>query len=151
MPDSSQVVQRRSEAWKSAVSGTCLPPHLHLGTAGEDLVAAFFARKGYNILARNWHCRRIELDIICELDGLIVFVEVKTRSRNTFGGGAAAVNPQKRFRLVAGAQLWLAQNQMWQKPCRFDIVCIYGRGEYFRLEHYPDAFSPVMGCRHAYW
>lgn len=118
---------------------------------GEDLAAAYLSRNGYSILDRNWRQGRLEVDLICEFSDLIVFVEVKTRRNVCYGGGSGAVNADKRARILAAAQCWLLQNGRWQRPCRFDIVCLYGRGEYFRLEHYQNAFSSTLDSGDACW
>lgn len=128
-----------------------LPPHLRLGIVGEDAAAAILSAAGYMVLARNWRCGRLELDLVCEQNGTIVFVEVKTRSKNSHGGGYGAIDARKRRNLLAAAQVWLNRNGLWQSPCRFDILCLYGSGEYFRMEHYPNAFSQALDSCHSYW
>ena len=54
----------------------------------EDLVASTYQRDGYEIIARNWHCREGELDIVAVLqeskDKIIVVVEVRARASNCF-------------------------------------------------------------------
>ncbi|MFD2772486.1 YraN family protein [Cellulomonas phragmiteti] len=56
-----------------------------VGRYGEDVAAAFVARAGWTVLARNWRCPEGELDIVA-LDGdEVVAVEVKTRRSTTYG------------------------------------------------------------------
>lgn len=128
-----------------------LPPHLRLGMAGEDAAAAILSAAGYFVLERNWRCGKLELDLVCAQDDMIVFVEVKTRSKNSHGGGYGAINNKKCRNLLAAAQIWLERNALWQNPCRFDILCLYGSGESFRMEHYPNAITQTLDSRHAYW
>ena len=52
------------------------------GFAGEDMAAKLLQEKGYKILARNWRCGHLEVDIIAETDDYLVIVEVKTRKRS---------------------------------------------------------------------
>lgn len=130
--------------------------HILLGIKGEDAAAAFLERHGFKILARNWRHRRLELDIVCEIDGIIVFVEIKTRRGNNYGGGAAAITADKKRNLVVAANAWLARNGAHNRPCRFDVLCLTGAPDNFRVEHYQNAFdcSQIMGCGHSsgqYW
>ena len=77
------------------------------------------------MLARNWRCRYGELDVIAaEPGGVVVFVEVKTRTSDRFGGVAQAVTPDKVRRLRRLAGLWLAgQDGSWSQV-RIDVVGI---------------------------
>lgn len=118
--------------------------HLALGKKGEDAAAAAMQSAGYRILDRNWRADRIEIDLICAKDDLIVFVEIKTRSSRKSGGASEAVTIKKQRRLAKGAQTWLSQHGLWLNPCRFDVICLYGLGEPFCMEHYPDAFSQTL-------
>lgn len=128
-----------------------LPPHLRLGLAGENTAAAIYAANDYVVLERNWRCGRLELDLVCERDGEIVFVEVKTRRKAGFGGGAGAVNLGKQKRLLVAASFWLKQSGRWAAPCRFDVLCLYGDGAYFRMEHYPNAFGLSLDSSCSAW
>lgn len=119
--------------------------HKHaLGQAGEDLSANFLAGKGFAILARNWRFGHLELDLVCEKDGCIIFVEVKTRCGQSHGGPQGAINSRKMRNLGIAAQAWLKENDKWDWPCRFDVICLVGNGEDFSLEHYADAFNPCQ-------
>lgn len=121
------------------------------GRRGEDAAAGIYQSAGYAILARNWRFGHLELDLICEREGEIVFVEVKTRAGRGFGGASGAVTPEKRKKLIAAAKGWLLRNGRWSSPCRFDIVCLYGSGENFALEHIPDAFSATLDSGNTHW
>lgn len=94
-----------------------------LGAFGEQVAVEHLAGLGLRILQRNWRCRYGELDLIAvEGSGTVVFVEVKTRSGDGFGGIEYAVTPQKVRRLRRLAGLWLAgQDAMWA-GVRIDVV-----------------------------
>jgi putative endonuclease len=77
-----------------------------LGKAGEDLAAAWYEARGYQVLARNWSCRDGELDIVLRHGRLHVFCEVKARSSGAFGLPAEAVGPLKQARVRRLAALW---------------------------------------------
>lgn len=81
---------------------------------------------GLRVLARNWRCRYGELDVIATdpATRTVVFVEVKTRTTDQFGGVAEAVTAQKVRRLRRLAGLWLAeQDQRWA-AVRIDVIGI---------------------------
>lgn len=95
-----------------------------IGALGEELAVEYLRSRGLQILARNWRCRYGELDVIAAdaQAGVLVFVEVKTRTTDRFGGVAQAVTPQKVRRLRRLAGLWLAaQHGSWAQV-RIDVV-----------------------------
>lgn len=110
------------------------------GSIGEDYAASYLQTHGYTILKRNWRYGHLELDLICSDQDQIVFVEVKTRRSNNYGGPEGAITKQKIKNLSKAAQAWLSQNEAWTLSCRFDVICITGSINDFHLEHYPNAF-----------
>ncbi len=95
-----------------------------LGALGEQLAVDHLTGQGWAILARNWRCRYGELDVIAAdpMTRTVVFVEVKTRSGEGFGGLAYAVPPEKvrRLRRLAGA--WLVGQQAHWDQVRLDVI-----------------------------
>ena len=95
-----------------------------IGALGEQLATDHLAGLGLRILGRNWRCRYGELDVIAAdlATNTVVFVEVKTRTGDGFGGLAQAVTEQKAQRLRRLAAMWLAtQNQRWA-GVRIDVI-----------------------------
>ena len=94
-----------------------------LGALGEQRAVEHLGALGLRIVARNWRCRYGEIDVIAEdADRTVVFVEVKTRTGDGFGGLAHAVTPQKVRRLRRLAGIWLAgQEQRWP-AIRLDVI-----------------------------
>jgi putative endonuclease len=95
-----------------------------IGAMGEQLAVEHLMSLGLRVLTRNWRCRYGELDVIAADDAarIVVFVEVKTRTSDRFGGVAQAVTPQKVRRLRRLAGLWLAaQDDSWFEV-RIDVV-----------------------------
>ena len=97
-----------------------------LGKLGEDLACRELARRGYAVLARRYRTRFGEIDIVCEHDGTIVFVEVKARKTTRFGTAAEAIPFWKRRRIGAMALDYLAWAGRTNARCRFDVVAIDG-------------------------
>ena len=116
-------------------------PRQTLGKLGEDLACAELARRGYAILARRYRTRFGEIDIIARDNDVTVFVEVKTRSGDEFGGGAAAVTAWKQRRITQMAIDYLSRHHLHDTPCRFDVVIVDLAGESTRVEVYAHAFD----------
>jgi putative endonuclease len=95
-----------------------------LGREGEDRAARFLAKRGYRILERNFRTPSGEIDLIALHQGEVVFVEVKTRTSDTFGAPELAVTPQKQRRMAKAALGYLRRRKLHQVPCRFDVVAI---------------------------
>jgi putative endonuclease len=95
-----------------------------IGALGEQLAAEHLEALGLRVLTRNWRCRHGELDLIAEdpSTDVAVFVEVKTRSSDQFGGLAEAVTPGKVRRLRRLAGLWLAGQDARWAAIRIDVV-----------------------------
>jgi putative endonuclease len=97
-----------------------------LGAFGEQLAAEHLTAQGLAIVARNWRCRYGELDIIAADNDsrTAVFVEVKTRTGDGFGGVEYAVPPQKVRRLRRLTSLWLAGQDVRWAAIRIDVIGI---------------------------
>jgi putative endonuclease len=108
------------------------------GESAENLAAAFLERKGLKILARNYRCRFGEIDLVALSGGSLVFVEVRARASEAFGGAAGSITAAKRRRVVAAARHYLARHRV-QRACRFDVVLIRGRSQ--EIEWLADAFG----------
>lgn len=118
------------------------PSNKALGRTGENIAASVMRAKGYAVLDQNWRYGHLEIDLVCEKENLLVFVEVKARSGALYGGASHAVTETKKRNLAHAAQAWLQQHDLWDSPCRFDVICITRAGEDFSLEHYANAFEP---------
>ena len=95
-----------------------------LGALGERLAAEHLNTLGLRLLGRNWRCRYGELDLIAvdPAPRTAVFVEVKTRTTDEFGGLAEAVTPAKVRRLRRLAGLWLAEQDSRWAAIRIDVI-----------------------------
>ena len=95
------------------------------GEAAEALAAAFLEARGLRIVARNYRCKVGEIDLIATSGSTTVFVEVRARASDRFGGAAASITAAKRQRLLRTARYYLAQQGAHQ-ACRFDVVLFSG-------------------------
>lgn len=71
-----------------------------IGRLGEDYAASFLTSQNYQIIARNYHSRFGEIDIIAKKNHELIFVEVKTRTSENFGTAEEALTFQKREKIL---------------------------------------------------
>lgn len=118
-----------------------------IGRAGELAALALLVVKGYRLRHRNWRAPFGELDLVLEHGETIVFVEVKTRSSDLFGGATGAFGRPKRAAVARTAAAYLSRYGLWERPCRFDLVAIdrLGRPPWWRIRHLAGAFAPDLG------
>ena len=96
-----------------------------IGALGEQLAVDHLTALGLQVLARNWRCRYGELDVIAADDAArtVVFVEVKTRTSDGFGGVAAGGDRRRRCGGCAGwPALWLAEQDGSWAAVRIDVI-----------------------------
>jgi putative endonuclease len=109
-----------------------------IGALGERLAADHLERAGMRVLTRNWRCRYGELDLIAvdPAAKTVVFVEVKTRTSEQFGGLAEAVTPAKVRRLRRLAGIWLAGQDTGWAAIRIDVIGVrFGRRRTPEITH----------------
>jgi len=110
------------------------------------LVSRWYQQHGYVIVARNWRCKRGELDIVACKDGVLVVCEVKARASNAFGTPAEAVTLAKQLKVRRATADFRASMRVSSDPfallintarsVRFDVACVLGT----QLEMLEDIF-----------
>ncbi len=114
--------------------------HNETGIKGEQLAQNFLLKKGYNVLYTNWCYGKKEVDLIAERDGLLVFVEVKTRANNMYGFPEDAVNAKKIGFLKEAATEFIEVYSQYKKV-QFDIISILMKDNTVKeILHFEDAF-----------
>jgi putative endonuclease len=97
-----------------------------LGRAAEDVAARHLASQGLRILQRNFRRRLGEIDLVAREGGIVVIVEVRTRSSDKYGGAAASIDARKRARIIRAARLLLQIRPEYARaPVRFDVVIVH--------------------------
>lgn len=107
-----------------------------LGQIGENTAADVLRAKGYRILKQNYRCRHGEIDIVALRDGVLAFVEVKTRQSLSYGRPAEAVDERKRKHMKKAALCFIEEmkdRRGLTGSCSFHVMEIY-------VEHTADAF-----------
>jgi putative endonuclease len=107
------------------------------GQKAEEKAALFLREKGYQILEKNYRYKRSEIDIIARKENTLVFVEVKYRSKNSYGDPEASVDEKKEIQVLSGAENYIFDKD-WNGEIRFDIISILSDSA---IEHFEDAFG----------
>ena len=111
------------------------------GDAVEAAALAHLQARGLRLISRNAAARGGEIDLVMTDGDALVFIEVRYRASDAFGGGAASVDAGKRLRLVRAAQAFLQRHpEHADAPCRFDVVAASGDPATPMLEWLQDAF-----------
>lgn len=108
-----------------------------IGDAKEGIARRFLEDRGLTLVAHHVHCRHGEIDLVMRDEHTLVFVEVRYRRSERFGGAAASVDRRKQARLIAAAGYYL-QRHPTDLPCRFDVVAI---GAQDRVQWIQNAFD----------
>lgn len=112
------------------------------GEKTEEDAVRFLRSQGYRIIDRNVRFRRGEIDLVAYEGDVLVFVEVKGRRNDRFGGAAWAVDEKKQRRIDRLAGEYLARHKVTDSPCRFDLVLVQvGAGGRRKIELIRNAFE----------
>ncbi|MCK5395431.1 MAG: YraN family protein [Gammaproteobacteria bacterium] len=95
--------------------------HLKQGKDAEVACYKYLKSQGLKLVDKNFSCRSGEIDIIMLDKTTLVFIEVRFRKNNTFGGGLESITHSKQKKLRNTAELYLQQNNQY-KNARFDVV-----------------------------
>jgi putative endonuclease len=97
------------------------------GARAEEVAARFLAAQGLEIIARNFRTRLGEIDVVARDGGTLVFVEVRLRTREDFGGALESIDERKQSRIARAANGYLGARGGREPPCRFDVITVEGR------------------------
>lgn len=113
----------------------------NLGNLGEHIAREHLIAQGYAIIDTNWRMGKSEADIIAYMEGLLVFVEVKTRSNTDFASPESAVDRAKQRTYVRLANAYVLQNRR-EEEVRFDIITVViDNTDHPQVNHILNAFS----------
>lgn len=97
-----------------------------LGDRAENLALKYLKRQGLTLRERNFNSRYGEIDLIMQHGEYLVFVEVRYRKNQSFGGALESVDARKQGKLRRAAEFYLLKYKLGDSACRFDILCIAG-------------------------
>lgn len=111
------------------------------GRRGEDIAADYLAKKGYQIIQRNFHTRFGEIDLVANKNQKLIFVEVKLKLGSQFGTPAEMISPHKIYQVKRTATHFLLANPQLAKQYpqqRIDAVCIVVDKGKVSIKHYEN-------------
>lgn len=116
--------------------------HLLAGENAEQAACEFLLTKKFTLIERNVRYPFGEIDLLMQDANELVFVEVRFRKNQSFGGGAESVTASKRKKMANAAQAWLSSHKAFQNhACRFDVIALDWHQNAFRIDWIKSAFS----------
>jgi putative endonuclease len=113
-----------------------------VGRWGEQAAADYLSANGSTVLERNVHTAHGELDLVALRQGVLVFVEVKTRSSHSFAYPEDSVTLRKQAHLLSAAQEYLERHPESGETWQFDVLAIEGQpGKQPVIEQFENVFS----------
>lgn len=117
------------------------------GQHAEQACCEYLQHRGLCLLSRNYRSRRGEIDLVMRDDDTLVFIEVRYRKNNLYGGALESITPQKQQRIKSTAEHYL-QNETKLKNARIDVVAmsqkpqntLTGHTEEYSFDWIKDAF-----------
>ena len=110
------------------------------GQHAESACCEYLRQQGLKLLARNYRGHRGEIDIIMQDGNTLVFVEVRFRKNNFYGGGLESVTAQKQQRILSTAEQYL-QNETKLKNARIDVVAMSQKPQNKDSDNAEDSYS----------
>jgi putative endonuclease len=102
-------------------------PHLRTGENAESAAARFLVRRGYRLVEKNFRSRYGEIDLVMLDRQCLVFVEVRYRRNDAYGGALQSVSAAKQAKLRRTAESYLQRAGLPEfEECRFDVVAVSG-------------------------
>ncbi len=113
------------------------------GSKYEQAAADYLGHKGYQVLATNYRYSRTEIDIICSLEDVLIFVEVKGQrsAASSFGDARYRVDQRKQEAIVKTAQGYIAATPARYQSYRFDVIIVTDNAGEYEIEHIENAFN----------
>lgn len=114
-----------------------------LGNYWEEFAENYLIEKGLSPIEKNFFYRQGEIDLIMKHKSCIVFVEVKYRKNNQFGGAISAISQSKKQKIVKTASFFLQQQRLneYNTECRFDVIAIEGDKDQQTVTWLQNAFN----------
>ena len=115
------------------------------GALGEVFAGRYLRERGYRIVSANYRTRMGEIDLVAEKDGVLVFVEVKTRGEGMIALPAESVGREKQRKLARAAGLYL-KNEPADRKTRFDVIEVYldEADKPRKINHIQNAFDSII-------
>lgn len=106
---------------------------------GELIAIKYLKEKLYNIIDTNFKFSRFwEIDIICSLEDLTIFIEVKYRTSKTFWEIEESITKNKLKKLKKTVEYYCVTHNINFEKIRFDVITILKQEKSYKLKHYKN-------------
>lgn len=124
-------------------AGTTTSDRQKLGHDAEELACRFLQQQGWSPVARNYFCRRGELDLVMAKDQWLIFVEVRWRRSPRFGSAAESITHGKQQKIIAAAEHFVQNHPaIKSQMMRFDVISVSpGPQQQTEIQWIQDAFQ----------
>jgi putative endonuclease len=109
------------------------------GSDAEQIAVSYLQRQHLILVTQNYRCRFGEIDLIMRDENTLVFIEVRQRANDQFGGAAASITSAKQAKLLRTARHYLSELNS-EPPCRFDALLLSG-SDGQKIEWIQNAFG----------
>lgn len=110
-----------------------------IGLIAEMRAQKYLVGEGLHFLTNNYHCRWGEIDLIMMDKATLVFVEVRSRVSEGYGGALGSITAQKQKKIIKTASHYMAVKKLHNThSARFDVLCIQGVSS--EIQWVKDAF-----------
>ena len=93
----------------------------NIGDSGEYFAVSLLENAGFEILERNYMTKRGEIDIIAYRDGVLHFIEVKTRTTSEYGTPSEYITEAKKTRMRRSAEQYISGRKLYWRSVSFDV------------------------------
>ena len=109
-----------------------------IGRWGEEIASAYLQKQGYEFVDGNVRTPYGEIDLIMRFNGILVFVEVKTRTSSRYGYPEESITQKKQQHMFDSAEHYAQENDL--EHWRIDAVSVEGKpsGAVPRITHFED-------------
>ncbi len=114
--------------------------HKYLGKTGEKFAEEYLQKTGYKILEKNFRCKAGEIDLIVKKDGVVTFIEVKTRKSLSFGEPEESIDFLKIKKIRNSANYFISIKNLNGFDYSFDVISIKLVSGKFKIKHIRNAF-----------
>ena len=95
-----------------------------LGKKGEALAKEYLNSLGYEFITANYRTKFGEIDLIFINDGVLIFVEVKTRRGKQIQNIEETINKVKIKKILKSAEIYISQSDIKFKEMRVDAIFV---------------------------
>ncbi len=114
-------------------------PHLRQGEQAEQWACDYLLQQGLLLIEKNYHCKRGEIDLVMQDHNSLVFIEVRYRKNQLFGGALESITTSKQHKLRLSAEHYL-QHHAHNSYSRFDVIAISGTAPQPQINWIQNAF-----------